>query len=378
MFGLVERWKVHRFLVDRAGLFWPFSGRAGRKRVVFLSEWGEIADAQVYPFFLFARELARQQGIEVRELPLKQFLNGKNPYAGKADAVCFQTWFDLTHAQLDDVVDRIKAAWPGVALAYLDWFAPTDLRFAGPLYPHVAAYVKKQVFKDFSVYGRPTIGDTNLTEYYAKRFHLELPQVTFPVPAGFEQKLILGSGFEHSPLIASNLLSPPNFGGRSIDLHARLTTLHKKKAAVEWYTYMRQESLDKVADLDGGLHIASKGRVSRKKFYDELRNSKMCFSPFGYGEVCWRDFEAMCTGALLLKPDMSHLRLANDPFKPGETYVPLAWDLSDLRDKVEYYRNHASERETIARNAFEMLSQHLRQKRFVQDAVPLWRMLKLV
>jgi spore maturation protein CgeB len=96
-----------------------------------------------------------------------------------------------------------------------------------------------------------------------------------------------------------------------------------------------------------------------------------------YPQVCWRDFEAMSTGALLLKPDMSHLRLANDIFKPYETYIPLAWDFSDLAQKAEYYVHNPLERQSVARNAFDVLSQHYRQKRFLRDMAPLWQLLRI-
>ena len=377
MLALVERWKLHRLLVDRIGYFRPFSSGSGVRKVLFLSERGEIPAAQVFPLFLYARDLMRRRAIEVREYPLTQFLAGRNPYDHSVDAVCFQTRFDLTRAQLENVVARIKLAWPGAQLAYFDWFAPTDLRYAETLYSHIAAYVKKQTFRDFSLYGQPTIGDTYLSNYYAKRFNLDLPKVRFEVPAGFEQKIVLGSGFEYSPLITRNLTTKPQLNGRNIDLHARLSKAHKKKDKIECYGYIRQEALDKVAELKSEFAVASDGYVPRRQFFAELRNSKMCFSPFGYGEICWRDFEAMCTGALLLKPDVSHLRLVNDPFRPYETYVPLAWDLSDLHEKAEHYRHHSAERETIARNAFALLSDHLREKRFLDDVEPLWRLLHL-
>ena len=38
-----------------------------------------------------------------------------------------------------------------------------------------------------------------------------------------------------------------------------------------------------------------------------MRHSRICISPFGYGEICWRDFEAILCGCLVVKPDMSHV-----------------------------------------------------------------------
>jgi hypothetical protein len=364
------RYKFRRFLTEKIGLFLPFSNRKDRKRVLLVTEQGEIAGAQIYPFFLYERDLARDYAIEVRELPLKMLLNGKHRYKTHIDAVCVQTWFTLRPAQLESLIERIKSAWPEAGIAYFDWFAPADLRYAEVLNPHILAYVKKQIFRDFKEYDRAVVGDTNMTDYYAKRFQIDLPQTKFSIPPGFEQKIILGSGFEYSPPMVRNLNRAPNLGERTIDLHARV-----EAKGVHWYEKMRQEAWTEAAKLDGRFRIAYRGRVSRRQYFEELASSKLCFSPFGYGEVCWRDFEAMSTGALLLKPDMSHLRLVGDFFRPYETYIPLSWDLSDLADKVAHYIHHDSERESIARNAFEFLRDRYRQKEFLQEIVPLWRSL---
>jgi hypothetical protein len=140
---------------------------------------------------------------------------------------------------------------------------------------------------------------------------------------------------------------------------------------------MRDEAQEKVAALETRFKTARSGRVSYARYIDELRNSKLCLSPFGYGEICWRDFEAMATGALLMKPDVSHLRTANDLFRPYETYVPLRWDLSDLEEKVAHYVRNDSERATIARNAYDHLTGLYRRKQFLSDAKPLLRLLDI-
>jgi len=364
---MILPYNFHRLLTDEVGIVLPFSNRKDRKRVLLLTQKGEIACAQIYPFLLYQRDLIRNYAVEVRELPLRLFLEGKHRYRTRIDAVCMQTPFTLTPAQLESLIGRVKSAWPKAGIAYFDWFAPADLRYAEVLNPHILAYVKKQIFRDFKEYDRPLIGDTNMTDYYAGRFGIDLPETKFSIPPEFQQKIVLGSGFEYSPAIVRNLNREPNFGQRPIDLHARV-----EAKGVHWYEKMRQEASTQAAKLSGRFRVSYSGRVSRRHYFEELANSKLCFSPFGYGEVCWRDFEAMSTGSLLLKPDMSHLRLVSDFFRPYETYVPLSWDFSDLEEKVAHYVRHDSERESIARNAFEFLRERYRQKKFLQEIVPLW------
>jgi hypothetical protein len=364
------RWQLHRLLVDRTKAARAFSQKSGTKKVLLLGECNEIANAQIFPFFQYRHELASLHGIEIRELPLRRFLDAGNPYPDTVDAVCFQTWFDLAAGELQELVERIKSTWPSARLAYFDWFAPTDLRYAEVLAPHIAAYMKKQVLKDFTRYNTATLGDTNLTDYYAKRFHIDLPETRFIVPADFERKLVLGSGFELSPNIIRQLQNRPRFSGRIIDIHARVAA-----KGADWYTMMRAEVEAAVDNLGNRFCIAHRGRISYGQYIKELRNSKLCISPFGYGEICWRDFEAMATGALLLKPDVSHLRLANDFFVPYETYVPLSWELDDIEEKMQYYLHHSGERDAIAARAFERLSRHVGQKKFIESIAPLWNLL---
>lgn len=362
----IWQWRLHRQSVDRAGLLRPYANN-GRKRCLLISERDPICHAQLFPFFFHARDFARRQGFDVRELPLRRFLEGRHPYKSRVDAVCFQTWFDLSQADMKELAQRIRAQWPEARIAYFDWFAPTDLRFAESLDEHVVAYVKKQTLKDPVQYTIPTLGDTNLTDYYARRFKLDLPETACPIPDGFHDKLFLSPHFAFSDYMVPYFMGEfPGRKERAIDLHARIAV-----KGTPWYTLMRQEALDKVVALEDRLTVVCKGRVSRDEYFKELFNSKLCFSPFGYGEVCWRDFEAMFTGSLLLKPDMAHVACYPDAFIPYETYVPLAWDLGDFDDKVDYYLNHPEEAERITRNAFELMKSYLHERRFLDDVRPL-------
>ena len=72
------------------------------------------------------------------------------------------------------------------------------------------------------------------------------------------------------------------------------------------------------------------------EYLKKLQQSKICISPFGQGEICFRDFEAMLMGTILLKPDQSIIQTAPDMFIEGETYIGCKLDWSDLEEKIEY------------------------------------------
>jgi len=102
-----------------------------------------------------------------------------------------------------------------------------------------------------------------------------------------------------------------------------------------------------------GNHLFLTGSVSQKRYNRELTRSRIVLSPFGWGELCLRDFEAVLSGALLLKPDMSHLETWPDVFSPGETYAPFSWDADNLVETAKRYLDDEAERSRIARNAYE-------------------------
>ena len=100
-------------------------------------------------------------------------------------------------------------------------------------------------------------------------------------------------------------------------------------------------------------------KTNQKEYYKILNRSRIVVSPFGWGEICFRDYEAIYSKALLFKPNLSHL---DDPFKifvPYETYIPLKWDMSDLSEKIDYYYSNQSEYNRITNNALLRLKKSI-------------------
>jgi hypothetical protein len=343
----------------------PFSP-AATSRLLLVTQPERLPQSQIYPFHHYAADLQRLYGTELREADLWDFIADRPVAARGATVVAFQTPYDVSDEDLDRLFARIHRDHPGARVACLDWFAPTDLRNAARMDHRIDLYIKKHVLRDLAYYGRPTLGDTNLTDYYARRLRLNEPERLFPIPSGFLDKLVIGPSFATAPTVLPALLgNPPAAGPRVLDLHARF-----ELDGTPWYSGMRAEADAAVTALKGVSLVRGTG-VHQAQFLAEMRHSKVCLSPFGYGEVCWRDYEAVLTGAVLIKPDMSHVATDPDIFVPWETYAPVAWDLSDFPDVLHRLLGDEPLRRRITTQAFETLRKWLSADRFARRMAPL-------
>lgn len=85
----------------------------------------------------------------------------------------------------------------------------------------------------------------------------------------------------------------------------------------------------KVARLENGE------KVPLEQYYDLMRRSKIVIAPFGYGEMAPRDIESAMVGAILIKPDMSHLKSIPNIYASGQGFISCNWDFSDLSELIE-------------------------------------------
>lgn len=365
---IVERIKRRigavRYARRRAGAFQrPFDASAGR-RVLLLAVDHRIPQSQLFPFHHYADALRERLDVDVREVVMTDYGQG-GAFPEDATTVCYQSYFDIADDDLQADMDRIRTHNPGARIVYMDWFAPTDLRMAARTAPFADAYLTKHLLRDRARYAAPTYGDTTLMDHYGRAFGLDHDQQHFDIPAGFWNQLHLGPSFATAdfmlPVFERGTLPE---GPRPIDLHARIAV-----DGTPWYQAMRQGCAEAVRALNGVTSVTGTG-IRHDLFLREMRRSKLCFSPFGYGEVCWRDYEAVMTGAVLIKQDMSHVETDPDIFRADETYVPVKWNLSDFEEKVQWLLRDTAARERIRRAAFDVLRDYARSRRFVDQMAP--------
>ena len=320
-----------RYKALHRALYGQGFGGSTANRLLILFERNRISYASVFPFIEYKKDFRARFDVEIKCIPIDQALQHGIPDSlSTATHVIGQTWLTdpkSRHEQLATIFDRMPN---NVTTAYLDSFANNDIRWAG-VFDSAQLYFKKSLFKDLTQFTRATYGHTNLSEYYGRLYGLNDEMTDWDVPQSMLSKLRLAPNFLTSPDLSASFSDNMREGAyeKDIDLHARLGGVSAKG----WYGEMRRHAAD-VVDKLNHLRIAKGTGVSRKSFMQELKRSIVCFSPFGYGELCWRDLEAIAAGAVLVKPDMSHLRTDPDLYRDGQTYIACRWDFSDLPDKV--------------------------------------------
>jgi hypothetical protein len=102
-----------------------------------------------------------------------------------------------------------------------------------------------------------------------------------------------------------------------------------------YYSRHRKRSLDELGKLDDTYNIVS-GRLPPEVYNIALSKSKCAISPFGMGEICFRDFETWNIGCILIKPFMDNVITYPNPYIDRETYFACNNNWDDLNDLIDF------------------------------------------
>ena len=345
------------------------SGRS-RRRILILSDGTSFTSEQQFaPLRRFRQSIAGNLGLVFEFDHTDRVATITSDELADYSAVGLKLGFTIPAEAAADLAQTLFRAARAAGAKCLVFDGDDDQCI---LWPEVIeacdTYIKKHRFSDPDAYRRPYHGKTNLTDYANRRFGVDfsaniIPE-TAPLSDDAVSKIVLGWNIALDDKIhnLSRDISARRLNGpRSIDISCRASVTPDK-----WTYGMRNGAVEALLAMDGKMRVnAPNTRVPQQEYYDEMLNSWLTLSPFGYGELCWRDFEAILCGSVLIKPDMSHVSTYPDLFVPGETYLPVAWDYSDLEEVCLAVLGDEAQRDRIRRTARDRLLKALTVEDFI-------------
>ena len=101
------------------------------------------------------------------------------------------------------------------------------------------------------------------------------------------------------------------------------------------YTTHRKGLWDKLEPLKSKYNMIY-DRLPFEEYIRNLWDSKISFSPFGMGEICFRDFECMQYGTIFIKPNQDIVKTTPNIYQAGKTYIDVEYDWSNLEERIDY------------------------------------------
>ena len=327
------------------------------------------SEQQLSPILRHAALLRDRLGVVIEIRNLDDAMSLESRYLSRFAIVGLKFNFRTPANQAEHLAKHFKTRLAGAAtrLVYFDGDDDLNVQWSAVL-RIVDFYVKKHVFADNNAYLPSYVGKSNLTDYVARNYGVSFADDIIPKSGGVDRinigKVHVGWNIAlDAPIVELNkrISSVPSVA-KDIDVLCRATVNQSS-----WIYPLRSIATSRIDAMSNRFRVlAPRDRVSQEKYWEEMLRSRICVSPFGYGEICWRDFEAIICGALLVKPDMGHVKTLPNLFLPGITYVPVQWDYSDLEAKCEHYLQHEGERVRIVSYARELLNSSLQPQWFLE------------
>jgi len=236
--------------------------------------------------------------------------------------------------------------------------------------PYVDGYYKNQILKDVKQYCKTYYSTRIYADYYHRKYGTIETTDTgreFPLDPQYINKIhsswnpglndhgLFGNTYSLQGEIAAHLrrYSMHNFvrytsrfirvkKPRKVNITARLGFDHSRNFVIV-HRKLLMEKLKK-------FNVDTKF-IGHSSYYKELQNVKLSISPFGLGEISYRDFETLVCGALLIKPDMGHMETWPDIYIDNRTYISCAWNFSDLEEKIDDLLSNPKKMQDIAMDA---------------------------
>jgi hypothetical protein len=229
------------------------------------------------------------------------------------------------------------------------------------------------MYQDHSLYFNEYEGGNLFTDYVSKVMGIDLNGWNFastPDPVHIHKMVHgwnLGVTARSRQLLKLTGPMPLSWERRPFAINCRMGLPNGPRAIDEWYHRYRERWVDALAPLRSEFRCTGSTRIRLRYYFAEMILSRIGVSPFGWGEVCYRDYEVIASGALLVKPSMAHLKTCPNIYVEGKTYVAISWDTHDLAEICRYYLAHPEEANEIVHNGRTALAQYFKDNGLVDD-----------
>ncbi|MFX0138284.1 MAG: hypothetical protein ACFFDN_31880 [Candidatus Hodarchaeota archaeon] len=291
-----------------------------------------------FPVWLYKNEL-KKKGVKIR------FLNRFNlKYSKFSKIIGIDSRYPNLAENLIDVVKKLRDQ-----ADYLLWFDMSDSssRAYWPALKYFDRFFKRTLLKDLSLYRKKYYKRSIFVDYYKRNYntggHIISPS-GHDLDPKYHKKIALSWNLALCDYRFSGKLSEYLCGfSRKYNLKFYKPNLNRKLlfsanfniSRSSHLVYFQREKLGKFLKKKYKSNdYVSIGRIQKKKYLQTQRSSKAIFSPFGWGEVCYRDIETFLAGAALIKPNMEHIETWPNLFKKNETYIPISWKIEDWDKEI--------------------------------------------
>ncbi len=240
--------------------------------------------------------------------------------------------------------------------------------------PYVKKYVKKQFYKDKSLYKKNFFRNRFYADYYQKNYNLEntSKQKFTKLSDEFSEKLVLGWNIgvgNYFEILKYNkflklkcILKATNCSNHK-DLFKYTLGYYDEKIRKNdvFFRFNLRDNIKKISIhyqrkkvneiLTKHYGIINAKRLSHRDFLFSLKNSKISVGAFGWGEVCYREFEAIKMGAAVLFPNMNNIETWPNIYKDRITYLSYDYNMSNLLNKINELLEDNELRNTLVKNS---------------------------
>ena len=232
------------------------------------------------------------------------------------------------------------------------------------LLPLIDSYWKFQILKNKQLYLKPFYDKRIFTDYYHKNYNIDDDEKYYSSKISDPKDLdkikvfwnssmanyskhshinsLIYKNFSMKYLIKFNYREIDNFNLKKNDIFCRFNDSNYRKTI----SYHRKKIKEKLSFFKKLKY----SKIDRFKYFHELKTSKVSISPFGWGEIAYRDYESFINKTILIKPNMDHLDTWPNLYIKNKTYLSFKWNFSDIievinnvLDNYKEYKNLANE-----------------------------------